>query len=146
MIKNACRYLMSMLVVLGAAAPADADELSSCFRRASIRYDISQRLLEAIAHVESSGNPMAVNQNSNGSEDIGLMQINSFWLPKLEEYGITRQDLFDPCVNIEVGAWILADNIHRHGYSWEAVGAYNAASQDKRLKYARKVALALLGD
>ncbi len=90
MIKNACRYLMSMLVVLGAAATADADELSSCFRRASIRYDISQRLLEAIAHVESSGNPMAVNQNSNGSEDIGLMQINSFWLPKLEEYGSVR--------------------------------------------------------
>ncbi len=144
MTKDAFRYLMAMLVFLGGLAPAGADELHSCFRRASIRYDISQRLLEAIAHVESSGNPMAVNQNSNGSEDIGLMQINSFWLPKLEKYGIMRQDLFDPCVNINVGAWILADNIYRHGYNWEAVGAYNAASQDKRLKYARKVALKLL--
>lgn len=144
MVRNACRSLLAMLVFLGGAAPAGADDLHSCFRRASMRYDISQRLLEAIAQVESSGNPMAINRNSNGSEDIGLMQINSFWLPKLEEYGITRQDLFDPCVSIDVGAWILADNIARHGYSWEAVGAYNAASQDKRLKYARKVALELV--
>lgn len=143
---NICGRLMALLIFLGGAAPASADDLRSCFRAASIRYDISQRLLEAIAQVESSGNPMAINKNGDGSEDIGLMQINSSWLSKLRSYGIERSDLFDPCVSINVGAWIMADNIFRHGYNWKAVGAYNAVSPDKRLKYAHKVALALLSE
>ncbi len=31
------------------------------------------------------------NKNTNGSEDIGLMQINSAHLPRLAKFGITRQ-------------------------------------------------------
>jgi len=55
------------------------------------------------------------------------MQINSSWLPKLRKYGIGVNELFDPCTSIQVGAWILAQNIQRLGHSWEAVGAYNSS-------------------
>ena len=47
--------------------------------------------------------------------------------------------LSDPCVNAKVGAWILAQFIQKHGYTWEAVGFYNAISKSKREKYAKKV-------
>lgn len=143
-IKNASGCLTALIIALGAAMPVRAERVNECFEAASLRYDVSRRLLEAIAVVESSGNPAAINKNANGSEDIGLMQINSSWLPKLGRYGIRRSDLFDPCVNINVGAWIMADNISRHGYSWEAVGAYNAVNPSKRLNYAYKVAEALV--
>lgn len=83
---------------------------------------------------------MAVNQNKDGSRDIGHMQINSRWLPVLKRYGIDEQRLFDSCINTYVGAWILAKNIRSIGYNWEAIGAYNAVSPDKRARYARKVA------
>jgi len=71
------------------------------------------------------------------------MQINTGWLPVLERYGITQQKLFDACTNTYVGAWILAQNISKLGYSWNAIGAYNAASPDKRNQYALKIAAVL---
>ena len=52
---------------------------------------------------------------------------------------ISKIDLFDPCTNIDVGAWILAHNISQYGYNWTAIGAYNARSPHKRQRYALKI-------
>lgn len=80
--------------------------------------------------VESGGRSSAVNVNrhlaGSASIDVGLMQINSAWLPKLARHGVTAADLRDPCTSIEVGAWILSGLVQRLGDTWEAVGAYNA--------------------
>ena len=46
-------------------------------------------------------------------------------LPELQKFGITREKLFDPCVNINVGAWILAQAVQKLGYNWNAIGAYH---------------------
>ncbi|SAL49118.1 lytic transglycosylase catalytic [Caballeronia choica] len=83
--------------------------------------------------------PYVSNRNSDGSEDIGLMQVNSSWLPKLSRFGISRQRLFDECVNAYVGTWILASNIKQFGATWKAVGAYNAVSSSKQLVYANNI-------
>ncbi|WP_303785316.1 lytic transglycosylase domain-containing protein [Azovibrio restrictus] len=128
-----------LIFVLVAPVAADA----ACFDEAAARYGLPTSLLKAISRVESSGNPHAVNRNSNGSYDIGHMQINSQWLPVLQRYGIDQRMLFDACVSTYVGAWVLAQNIRRHGYNWTAIGAYNAASPSKRMVYARRVAEAL---
>lgn len=125
---------LSVALVLCAALPAHA-----CWEDAATRYQVSSVLLYAIARTESGLNPQAIGRNSNGSRDIGLMQINSAWLPTLASHGIGERDLFEPCVNIHVGAWILASNISRLGYTWEAVGAYNAANPALRRSYAEKV-------
>lgn len=126
------------IFIFALVAPVAAN--AACFDEAAARYGVPAHLLKAISRVESSGNPHAVNRNSNGSYDIGHMQINSQWLPVLQRYGISQQMLFDPCVSTYVGAWVLAQNIRRHGYNWTAVGAYNASNPTKRVAYARKVA------
>ena len=113
---------------------------SACFEQAAKRYRVSAQILRSISRVESGGNPAAFHRNANGSWDIGHMQINSAWLPTLAKYGITKDRLTNSCVNTYVGAWILANNFQRMGYGWNAVGAYNAKSQDKAAAYARKVA------
>lgn len=112
---------------------------ASCFEHAAQRYGVPVVLLQAIAQQESGGRATAINVNRNGSRDIGLMQINSGWMHTLARHGIDERDLYDPCVNTLVGAWILANNFARHGYTTQGLGAYNAVSPDKRERYARQV-------
>ncbi|MDD5298744.1 MAG: lytic transglycosylase domain-containing protein [Rhodocyclaceae bacterium] len=116
---------------------------AACFEDAAARYRVPASLLQAISRVESSGNPSAIHRNADGSHDIGHMQINSRWLPVLQQHGVSEQTLLDPCTNTYVGAWILARNISRLGYGWLAVGAYNAGSHTKRMAYAKKIAAVL---
>ena len=103
---------------------------AACWADAEHLYGISSRLLYAVARAESDLNPGGVNLthlSRTGTYDIGLMQINSSHLPRLARLGISESDLYEPCTNIKVGAWLLAASFARHGVSWEAVGAYNAA-------------------
>lgn len=117
---------------------------ADCIDDAAVYHRVHPSLVRAIASVESRFNPVAHNINSNGSEDIGLMQINSAWLPTLARYGISRAALYNACTNAYVGVWILSQNMARLGLNWNAVGAYNAASPQKRLRYASLVYSALI--
>lgn len=123
------------LVLLAITTQANA----ACFDEAAKRYRVPVELLKAISTVESNGNPNAINHNKGGSVDLGHMQVNDWWLPKLATYGISKDHLMDPCINTNVGAWILAQSISQHGFTWKAIGAYNASTNYKRLVYARKV-------
>jgi len=129
-----------LLLYFPTTSEAIAASDRACFESASQRYGIPVNVLKAISRTESGGNSSAISRNTNGSYDIGHMQINSNWLPALAKFGITQQHLLNPCTNTHVGAWILSSNFRRLGYNWRAVGAYNARSPEKAAKYARKVA------
>ena len=139
-IRNA---LALLAVVLGTPAWA-------CWNQVAKRHGIPADLLYAIATVESGLNPKAVNRSHfarTGSYDIGLMQINSRHLPKLARHGITESRLYEPCINLDVGARMLSELFARRGLSWDSVGAYNAACtqlkgnacSEARARYAWKV-------
>jgi soluble lytic murein transglycosylase-like protein len=121
------------------ALTSSTPALADCLDDAAQFHHVNVVLVRAIAQQESGMRANAINVNTDGTEDIGLMQINSSWLPKLRRYGITRGALFDACVNGYVGTWILASNIRQFGPTWKAVGAYNAVSTNKQLVYANNI-------
>lgn len=131
--------MFARVLMVMAMMACSTSQATTCFDLAAQRYNVSPVLLQAIAQQESGGRSTAINVNSNGTRDIGLMQINSSWLPTLARHGIAERDLLDPCVNVLVGAWILSNNFARLGYTTQGLGAYNAASPDKRERYAQQV-------
>ncbi|WGO82287.1 lytic transglycosylase domain-containing protein [Arsenophonus apicola] len=122
-----------------------------CFNEAGALYQIDPQLLKVIAQQESSLSANAINRNRDKqgrvlSVDYGLMQVNSVHIPKLKKLGIITdyQDLLSkPCLNVKIGAWILAQHLKRCGVNWNCLGSYNAGfhprSQHKRLRYAKLI-------
>lgn len=138
------RIALLLALISPALSYADSpkDKNWSCWAMASEKHGVPIDLLRAIAKQESNFNPKAMGKNTNGTQDIGLMQINSTWLKKgqvLGRMGVTSQDLLEPCVNLHVGAWILKKNFEQFGYNWRAIGAYNARTEYKRVNYANNV-------
>ena len=135
-------------------APAHAD----VFDAPCSRYRVPKRLALAIAKTESGLDPWCVNvagkdyrpgsrsgalaiisqARARGlSHDIGLMQINNWWLKHLR---ISPEAALEPRNNATLGVWILANEIQRHGYNWKAVGAYHSPTPARQRVYAQAVA------
>ncbi|MEO2215525.1 lytic transglycosylase domain-containing protein [Chromobacterium vaccinii] len=144
------RWLPPLVAAL-LAQPALADKLPehfniqrtvNCALDASRRFSVPYLLLMALKVKESGvqfSNPYITGRNRNGSSDISYWQINDNWLPKLARYNIDRDRLYDPCVNVQVAAWLLSSEVRRTG-SWVAgIGAYHSPTPSKAQPYAAHV-------
>lgn len=123
----------------------NSGNLTGCWDRAGAAYKVDPWLLMAVAKVESGFKSTAINVNKDKSKsmDLGMMQINTTWLPTLKKFGITPKDLFNSCTSVFVGAWIIAQNIRHFGYNQDGIGAYNSPRNVTiRRNYARKVYIA----
>ena len=65
----------------------------ACMALVASIYQLSPRVLPAIQRVEGGVAGM-VSPNTDGSEDYGVMQVNSRWLPALSAYtGLPREEV-----------------------------------------------------
>lgn len=140
------RTVLPLLLLL-----TSSSSFAFCFQAAGARYQIDPVLLEAVAVQESGLNPRAINTNRNKagkavSTDYGVMQINSTHIPTLIAMGVIRSKddlLNNACLNVQIGAWILAKHLQICGVSWSCLGSYNAGFADnnemRRRVYARRI-------
>ena len=131
------------------------------FEMAGQTWEIPAPLIKAIAETESDYHPWAVNvagrsyypetreealslihsaMSRKKSFDIGIMQLNSWWLKRLK---LKPEQVLDPEPNILMGSWILAQELNRYGYHWKAVGSYHTPA-DKNPERARQYASKVL--
>jgi soluble lytic murein transglycosylase-like protein len=134
-------FLIAALVAGAGLASASAH--ADCYDEAARYQKVNPLILRAIAWQESRNRPDALNKNTNGSTDYGIMQINSIHLSTLKQYGITRDTLMEPCKNVYIAAWHLRQKMNKYGNTWQAIGAYHSETPSLRDKYARQIAAIL---
>ncbi|WP_310889184.1 transglycosylase SLT domain-containing protein [Gluconacetobacter diazotrophicus] len=118
--------------------------LSACVTAAARTYKIAEVTFRAVLLTEG-GRVGQIHVNRNGSYDMGPAQINSTHLPELARMGITRDQVVnDGCLNIQIGAWILAQSLSgtttdQPAEYWRRVGNYNSATPTLNAAYQARV-------
>jgi type IV secretion system protein VirB1 len=128
---------------------------------------VAPSTMTAIVQVESGDNPLAIGDNTTRhsyhphdrgsaevlarrllaaghSLDVGIAQIDSM---NFAGFGVNAHTIFDPCINLSVGARILSDDYafaaHRYGTGQialrHALGMYNSGRLDAGARYVTRV-------
>jgi type IV secretion system protein VirB1 len=126
--------------------------------------------MAAIVQVESGGNPLAIGDNTTRRSyyphdrataerlarrllgaghllDVGIAQIDSM---NFAGFGVTGHTIFDPCINLSIGARILSDDYsfaaQRYGDGQvalrHAIGMYNTGRLNAGARYIARVVAA----
>jgi hypothetical protein len=83
--------------------------------------------------------------NANGTQDLGPLQVNSSWVPRLAKLtdrspGQIRAWLEqDACFNVQAARWIFLSGLAVSGDYWTAIGIYHSPTLWRQRRYARSV-------
>lgn len=168
---NPCRLLLVLLVaLLGMGELAHAANsmqarqqiLAPLFDATCLRLGVPKDLALAIARQESGFHPWIINisgkdfrpknkeealrlcqwaMQANRSFDVGIMQVNTYWIKK---YRLPLELVLEPQSNVQIGVWILAQEIKRHGMNWRAVAYYHTPLH-KNPQRGRQYVAAIMG-
>ena len=144
------RWLAIALAGLLCATQASAERDSAaavrdCLLAAARVHGVPPALLVILLNVEG-GSLGRVSHNTNGTVDIGPMQINQIWLPQIAaRWNTTVPEAFAAlrdsfCANVEAGAWILRKGLDEPGADfWDGVGYYHSHNPEYERAYLRAV-------
>lgn len=117
----------------------------ACMAAAATFYNLPPRVLPAIQAVEG-GRAGLIQPDTNGSADLGLMQVNTIWLaPLARQAHMTQKAVLDrlvedPCFNIAAAAAIMRLYMaEAHGDLMLAIGYYHSHTPERRGTYQQKV-------
>ena len=118
--------------------------IAACMMLASQTYDVPPALLAGIYKAEGGKVGQQV-ENTNGSYDLGPMQINTIWLPELsKKWGINIDAAHkllrdDACTNVDVAAMILRGHIDETHSLSSALKHYHSRTPKYGNKYKDRV-------
>jgi len=118
--------------------------LAACLLLASQTYSVPPAVLLGIYKAEGGQIGQEV-KNSNGTYDLGPMQINTIWLPDLaRRWGVNEQTARkwvrdDACTNVGVAAWILKGHISETQSLSQAIAHYHSRTPRHGTRYKKRV-------
>ncbi len=117
----------------------------ACMALVAQIYGLPPRVLPSIQAVEGGG-PGVTHQNTDGSVDLGVMQINTVWLAVLARYTglepvVVRDRLLHrACFNIAAAGLILRTYLDEtQGDLMRAIGNYHSHTPLLNQDYQKKV-------
>lgn len=117
----------------------------ACMMAAAAFYHLPPRVLPSIQAVEG-GSPGAISRNADGSADLGVMQVNTLWIPRFAEVthmtpaAVRTRLIVDPCFNIAAAAFIMRIYLaESRGDVVRAVGYYHSHTPELATGYQIKV-------
>jgi hypothetical protein len=141
----------TVLAVVSAGHAKAGDPLDNqatirgCITAAAKLYRLPPAMLVILLNVER-GSLGHVRPNTNGTVDIGPIQVNEIWLPEIAaHWSATISDAYKAlrdnfCANVEAGAWILRRGLDEaRDNFWEGVGYYHSHTPEHKSRYLRDV-------
>ena len=117
----------------------------ACMLAVSQFYHLPPRVLPSIQVVEA-GRPGTISHNFNGTGDLGVMQVNSNWVPSIARWWhlppseVAGRLITDPCFNIvSAGAIMRIYLDEAHNDVVRAVGYYHSHTPERASAYQIKV-------
>ncbi|WP_170968501.1 lytic transglycosylase domain-containing protein [Psychromonas sp. SP041] len=118
-------------------------KVTECVNFASKYYNVNPSVIRAIIAVEG-GKIGTMSRNSNGTYDMGIMQINTIHIKDLRKrfptLNLTRKKISNgACVNIFLAVDILNRRIKENSNYWLGVGSYHSKTPKYRNRYLKKI-------
>jgi hypothetical protein len=117
----------------------------ACMVATAAFYHLPPRVLPSIQVVEA-GRPGTISQNTDGSADLGVMQVNTIWLPRfatitgMTAAAVRTRLIVDPCFNIAAAGAIMRIYLtEADGDLLRAVGFYHSHTPERASAYQAKV-------
>ncbi len=156
--RASCASITAAILVFG-AAPAQAKissrtveqerVIARCIKHASLGRGWLEKTLWGLRDQEAGWIGAEV-PNKNGSHDLGPLQINSWWVPKIATMtGKPMRSVrywlqYDPCFGAEAARWIFLSALEATGDYWTAIGVYHSPTGWRQRRYSSAVAVHLV--
>jgi soluble lytic murein transglycosylase-like protein len=126
------------LEAVGIFLEKQVEAIAALILTIAAEFGVPPQFALAVALEENHGlNPLAVHINSNGTRDLGIMQLNSSWY---------TGDWQDPETNIRAGCGLIRELKDKGLNWWQVAVAYNAGYRrlregppDCSIEYANRV-------
>jgi hypothetical protein len=128
-----------------ALTPDEAVQIGICIKAVSRGALWLERTLWGLRDQEGGWIGAEV-ANTNGTHDLGPLQVNSLWVPRiaraiaLSDEEVRHKLRSDPCFNVETARWIFLSGVRLTGDYWKAVGMYHSPTAWRQRRYAADVA------
>lgn len=100
-----------------------------CIVRSAEQMNLPLDVLISVMYQEG-GKPGQAVRNTNGTYDLGPMQVNTFWLKYFAKRGVAPEELLNNgCINVLAGAYILASEIANTGSLTKGIAQYHSRTK-----------------